>query len=83
METITKISATEYQKSTPQVNLVVTKTLDNLLAEKISLDYTITKQQAKLAEVTAEIVKVKALGIKTFVEAYPPIIKEIINPVIK
>lgn len=83
METITKLSATEYQKSTPQVDLVVTKTLDNLLAEQVGLNYTITKQQAKLAEVTAEIVKVKGLGIKTFVEAYPPIIKEIINQVIK
>lgn len=75
---IQKISSTEYEKTIVQPDLVIKSTLDDLLAEQISLEYgiannqdRIVEQQAKLAEVEAEITTVKGLGIITKVEATP------------
>lgn len=75
METISKISETEYEKVTPQVDKVEKRSLDSLLLEKESLltgiqnnKDRITEQTAKLVEVNAEIEQVRALNVKTSAE---------------
>ena len=76
METkYTILDETKYEKTTPQQDLIETKTLDDLLVQKESLEKGIANnneaiifQQAKLDEVLAEIETVKALGIKTQAE---------------
>lgn len=75
METINKVSETEFEKIIPQVDLVIVKTLDQLFAEKESLMVgiqnnkdRIVEQTAKLSEVDAEIEQVKGLGLKTQAE---------------
>jgi len=70
--TIVKIDEVSFEKTTPQPDLVVVKTLDDLLVEQASLETGIKNnqdaiifQQAKLDEVNKEILEVKNLGIKT------------------
>ena len=86
METIKKISETEFEKVIPQPDLVVTKTLDELLAEQVSLEQGIQNnkdaiifQTTKLNEVLKDIETVKGLGIKTQIEVVPKTPVEI-NP---
>jgi hypothetical protein len=75
MENIEKIDEVSFKKTIAQPDLVITRTLDDLLAEKESLMQgiqnnkdAITFQLARLDEVNSEIEKVKELGIKTSAE---------------
>jgi hypothetical protein len=78
METIKKIDETTFKKTTPQSDLVETKTLDNLLQEKKVTESDIQghtdeifRLNIKLEKINADIVKVKSLGILTAVEVAP------------
>lgn len=68
---IEKINEKEYRKTETQPDLVQVKTLTILLAEKgfvesliTGLNQSLITQQSKLAAIEAEIIEVKALGIK-------------------
>lgn len=55
--TITKVSDTQYQETTPQPDLVVVKSLSDLLTQKSNIEQGITNNQAQIDYLNGELQK--------------------------